>query len=483
MPRILQAFVGLLALLATAATARADFTFTQGTGQTGFSFTAATGGTSLCAASVTHCFASVPINTAGAPLGVTANPFVVSFPSAQAVSGTVTAAQATAANLNATVVGTGTFATQSAITAASGSIASGALAAGSMVDFITTRGTKAPGTAAANSILGGCLFNAAVVTGTDGQQAASQCDAAFNTKVAYGITTATLTGWTSATAGNSTQTLMVNHGAPALVVQLDQTTTISAGAVTFEGTYDGTNWVSVPVAQVLNPATFANLTNPYTLVASTNQPFLILTQGYQSVRVRLSTAITGSATVTPFVALLNYNPVLGALLNPLAAGDAAIGRVKITDGTNVGAVKAASTAAAATDPAQVVSLSPNQGTPAQVNQYPFGATPITASNTGTTGATTATLAGTSGKTTYMCWSSVRANATATTTVANTITGVITGTLTREMWVPANTSGLGVDEMIYNPCVPASATNTGIAIVSGAPGTGGVVSVNGGGYQL
>lgn len=55
-----------------ATSASADFTFTQGTGATGFSFTAATGGTSLCAASVTHCFASVPINTAGAALAMNA---------------------------------------------------------------------------------------------------------------------------------------------------------------------------------------------------------------------------------------------------------------------------------------------------------------------------------------------------------------------------------------------------------------------------
>lgn len=116
-------------------------------------------------------------------------------------------------------------------------------------------------------------------------------------------------------------------------------------------------------------------------------------------------------------------------------------------------------------------------------QYPSGATPITASATGTTGATTATLAGTSGKTTYICWYSIRANATAATTVTNTITGVITGTLSSIMWVAPAASGIGLDEMIFNPCVPASATNTGIAAVSGAPGSGGLVSSKAGGYQL
>lgn len=115
--------------------------------------------------------------------------------------------------------------------------------------------------------------------------------------------------------------------------------------------------------------------------------------------------------------------------------------------------------------------------------YPVGATPITASATGTTGATTATLAGTSGKTTYICGYSIRANATAAATVTNTITGVITATLSSVMWVAPLASGIGLDEMIFSPCIPASATNTGIAIVSGAPGAGGTVSSKGWGYQL
>lgn len=120
----------------------------------------------------------------------------------------------------------------------------------------------------------------------------------------------------------------------------------------------------------------------------------------------------------------------------------------------------------------------------QTSQYPAGATAITASATGTTGATTATLAGTSGKTTYICGYSIRANATAATNVTNTVTGVITATLSSIMGIPANTAGaIGVDEQIFSPCVPASATNTGIAIVSGAPGTGGLVSSKGWGYQL
>ena len=117
------------------------------------------------------------------------------------------------------------------------------------------------------------------------------------------------------------------------------------------------------------------------------------------------------------------------------------------------------------------------------SQYPTGAVPITASATGTTGATTATLTNVTGHTTYICGYSVRANATAATTVLDTVTGVITATLSSELWVAPLASGLGVDEQIFMPCIPASAVSTSINVVSGAPGSGGLVSVKALGYSL
>ncbi len=115
------------------------------------------------------------------------------------------------------------------------------------------------------------------------------------------------------------------------------------------------------------------------------------------------------------------------------------------------------------------------------NQYPSGATPITASATGTTAATTATLATGGSVTTYLCGFSIRANATAAVTGNATVTGTITGTLNFTQWTAPNASGLGITEMIFTPCVPASAVNTSIAVVSAAPGTGGVVSSTAWGY--
>lgn len=117
-----------------------------------------------------------------------------------------------------------------------------------------------------------------------------------------GCSSAQITGtaWNSGTSNNSTQTLMSGVAAQAWLVQLDQTTTLTGGAITFQVTYDGTNYVTVPVTQVLNSNTGAQLTNPYTLVASTNQPFLIVAAGATNLQLKLTTAITGTGAITPY---------------------------------------------------------------------------------------------------------------------------------------------------------------------------------------
>jgi hypothetical protein len=127
------------------------------------------------------------------------------------------------------------------------------------------------------------------------------------------------TAWTSATALNATQIVAQGISASAALVQLNQTTTITAGAITFQITYDGTNWISVPLAQVLNASTGAQLTNPYTLVASTNQPFLIALGGATSLRLLLNVQILGSGSVTPFTTSLCATPTSPLSLNASGA--------------------------------------------------------------------------------------------------------------------------------------------------------------------
>jgi len=202
---------------------------------------------------------------------------------------------------------------------------------------------------------------------------------------------------------------------------------------------------------------------------------------------RLTVLAVQSGTWTEANSAAILAAVQGAI--PPQAVGVPVGGFGLCDGANgstnpcttVATVKAASTPAAATDKALVVDQRP--GTNVTVGPYPAGAVPYTATATGTTAATTATLAGAASVTTYICGFSIRANATAAATGNATVTGVITATLNFTQWTAPNASGLGVTEEIFSPCIPASATNTSIAVVSAAPGTGGVVSVTAWGYKL
>lgn len=117
------------------------------------------------------------------------------------------------------------------------------------------------------------------------------------------------------------------------------------------------------------------------------------------------------------------------------------------------------------------------------SQYPNGATPITASATGTTAVTTATLAGTLGKTTFICGFNIGSEADAFAVGTATITGTITGTMSFRQAVGVKTSQTLTTGRDLTPCVPASATNTGIAVNSIAASTGGNTTVAAWGYQL
>lgn len=115
--------------------------------------------------------------------------------------------------------------------------------------------------------------------------------------------------------------------------------------------------------------------------------------------------------------------------------------------------------------------------------YPIGAVPYTSSATATTTGAVATLAGAASVTTYICGFSVRANATAATTVNIVVSGTISGSLNFTQWVAPAASGLGLAEMIFPRCIPASAANTSIVVTGGAPGAGGVNSTTAWGYKL
>lgn len=116
-----------------------------------------------------------------------------------------------------------------------------------------------------------------------------------------------------------------------------------------------------------------------------------------------------------------------------------------------------------------------------VTATPPAFTSITASATGTTAATTATLAGVSAKTTYICGFTITSDATAAIAGSATVTGTITGTLNYIQNVGSATAA-GILSQNFNPCIPASAVNTGIVVNSLAAGVGGNTAVTAWGYQ-
>lgn len=371
-------FALAVALLCGVSAARADFAFTVGTGATAFSFTASSGGTALCAASVTHCFASVPINTAGAAFFTSGAPGLVTL------TGTNNIATVT------TVTGVTTVSTVTALTTLTGGgVASGAADSGNPHKI-------------------GGKYSASPITLTDGNRGDLQLD---------------VNGYVKTTVTNT------NANGQAILANAS------------------------PVAVSKNSGTGATIAGAAIGTAGTASAEVVTVQGVASMTpVQVSQATAASLNAT----------VVGTGTFATQAASAQSGTWTVQPGNT-----------ANTTPWLVNRASP----------YPSTAVPYTATAVGTTGATTATLAGASSVTTYLCGFSIRANATAAATGNATVTGGTTSPLNFTQWTAPLASGIGIAEMIFSPCLPASAANTSMAVVSAAPGTGGTVSVTAWGYKL
>lgn len=208
----------------------------------------------------------------------------------------------------------------------------------------TVDSTVGAGSAPTNQIVVGSIYNTSAPAPTNGQAMALQADQAGNVRTAPGIALTTLSVWNSGTSLNATQNIFTNSGVPAALVYTTQSGgTFSAGAVTFEITYDGSTWATISADAVLDPtsATLATQAVPYTLVSATNKAFLVLSKGAQGLRIKLSTAITGTGTTTPNYALLAYAPVQQTVLG---AGSATIGALTANQSINVAQIAGTSTA-------------------------------------------------------------------------------------------------------------------------------------------
>lgn len=215
--------------------------------------------------------------------------------------------------------------------------------------------------------------------------------------------------------------------------------------------------------------------------AGTANAGVVTVQGIASMTKLL---VTPDSVALPANQSVNVAQVNGTttLVNTGAVGTGAQRVAVGTDTATIAGSAPGTAGSASTNVVTVQGIASGTALPVQQSsQYPVGAVAETASATGTTGATTATLATNTGQTTSICGFSIRANATAAATNNATVTGTITGTLNFTQWTAPLASGLGVTEMIFTPCIPASTTNTSIAVISGAPGSGGVVSVSSWGF--
>lgn len=104
---------------------------------------------------------------------------------------------------------------------------------------------------------------------------------------------------------------------------------------------------------------------------------------------------------------------------------------------------------------------------------------ITGNATGTTGAVVGTLAGATGKTTYICGFDVTAVGGTAQVGPVTVAGLVTSSA---VYYLASSAAGSVLPIRYSPCIPASATNTAITITTTANGTASAVTVNSWGYQ-
>ena len=104
---------------------------------------------------------------------------------------------------------------------------------------------------------------------------------------------------------------------------------------------------------------------------------------------------------------------------------------------------------------------------------------ITGNSTGTTGAVVGTLAGTTGKVTYICGFSASAIGGTATIGPITIANTVGSSLVYHIASSASGNTLAVN---FAPCVPANAPNTSITITTTANGTATAVDVNSWGFQ-
>lgn len=185
-----------------------------------------------------------------------------------------------------------------------------------------------------------------------------------------GTSAVAASAWTSATAGDTAINVITNdYTINSINLSFTTTATITGGAITFEGTVDGTNWVGIIGS---NASTQTQLASSIWTITTGTLVFAFNVTGFNYFRYRLSTVIAGTGTCTgTWITQALTSPSIQTTINQSGSikvtGDQGVPNtignswpMQIVDGTRGPAtVKAASTAAIATDLAMVVAVSPN----------------------------------------------------------------------------------------------------------------------------
>lgn len=434
------------------------FSGVGGSGSSGGGGGSVTQGTTPWVDNITQ-WASVAL---GAPSSYGTSPGAVEVPGVNAfVTNTIaaTVAQGTAANLNATVVGTGTFATQ--LTGATNNInnISGTI---SLPTLAATSTKQSDGSQKSQIVSSG--GTSATLTGTALDVECANCSGS-------GVSTADKAIFTSgsslfAGSGGFFQTTATSNPLTTGQQGMLQMTAFRAQHVNLRNASGAELGVAAAPLEVDLANTSANATA--LKVTGTGGTFPVTGTFWQATQPVSAASLplpSGAATLAA-----QHSTLAGT------SDTSGQGIQGVTGGVEVATVDntVASAIASFAVPVPLAVID---------SAYPENAVPITASATGTTGATTATLTNVSGHTTYICGFSIRAVATAATTGNATVTGTISGTLNFTQWTAPAASGLGLVQENFSPCVPASAVSTNIVVTSAAAGTGGVISVTARGFSI
>jgi hypothetical protein len=119
-------------------------------------------------------------------------------------------------------------------------------------------------------------------------------------------------------------------------------------------------------------------------------------------------------------------------------------------------------------------------TPPLASQYPAAATPVAEAGSGSTGAVVGQISAVANQTSYLCGFDVSAIG-GTAAVGPVVIAGLIGTTSFTYQISSTAAGLTLARN-YNPCIPASATNTAITVTTTADGSATAVDVNVHGYR-